>query len=121
MKANPTVDAYMAKLNNPLKKEMEAVHKIILSSGSKISEDIKWSAPSFFYKYNMATFNPRAKKYVTLIFHKGSLINDTTGLLEGDTKLTRTARFYDMADVKKKKPDLEKVVKGWIEAMDKIK
>ena len=50
----------------------------------------------------MATFNPRAKKYVTLIFHKGSLINDTTGLLEGDTKLTRTARFYDMADVKKR-------------------
>jgi hypothetical protein len=35
--------------------------------------------------------------------------------------LSRTARFYDMADVKKKKLDLEKVVKVWIEAMDKIK
>ena len=120
MKTNPTVDEYMKKLNNPLKTEMEAVRKIILSASSKITEDIKWSAPSFYYKDNMATFNPRAKKYVTLIFHKGAIINDSTGLLEGETKLTRTARFYDMEDVKAKKKNLEEVVKKWVKTMDKI-
>jgi hypothetical protein len=41
-----------------------------------------------------------AKKYVTLIFHKGAILNDKTGLLKRET---RTARFYDMKDVKRKR------------------
>ena len=58
--------------------------------------------------------------YVTLIFHKGAIINDSAGLLEGETKLTRTARFYDMEDVKAKKKNLEEVVEKWVKTMDKI-
>ncbi|MBK5271176.1 MAG: DUF1801 domain-containing protein [Bacteroidia bacterium] len=118
---NPEVDAFMLKLDNPLKKEMVAVRNIILKTSNKISEDIKWSAPNFFYKGNMATFDPRAKKFVTLLFHKGSMINDKSGILEGDGRLVRSARFYDMNDVKAKKKKLESVVKDWIKMMDKLK
>lgn len=119
MKKNPAVSDYMKKLNNPLKDEMEAVREIILAADAGISENIKWSAPSFFYKDNMCTFNPRATKAVSLVFHKGALINDKTGLLEGDGKEARTAKFKDMDDVKAKKKQLESVVKGWIKAMGK--
>jgi uncharacterized protein YdeI (YjbR/CyaY-like superfamily) len=119
MAKNPKVDDFMNKLRNPLIAEMEAVREIILAVSDKVTEDIKWSAPSYFYKDNICTFNPRGKNYVTLIFHKGALINDKTGLLEGDSKAARTARFYDMADVKRKKKNLETVIKGWIKAMDK--
>jgi uncharacterized protein YdeI (YjbR/CyaY-like superfamily) len=118
MKKNPEVDAFIDALDNPLKEEIEAIRKIILNASNKIEESIKWKAPSFFYKDNMATFNPRAKKYVTLIFHKGALIKDKTGLLEGDTEFARTARFYDMNDVKSKRKQLENVVKQWINVMD---
>ena len=66
----------------------------------------------------MATFNPRAKKFVNLTFHKGALINDTSGLLEGDQKEARVARFKNMAEVNEKQKDLEAVVRKWVELMD---
>lgn len=112
------VTAFIAQLDNPLTAEMEAVRKIILNASDKMSEDIKWSAPSFAYKDNMATFNPRAKKFVNLTFHKGALIEDTTGLLEGDKKEARVARFTDMEDVLAKQAKLEAVVRKWVEVMD---
>lgn len=113
------VDEYMEKLDNPLKAEMEQVRVIILSASEKVTEDIKWSAPSFYYKDNICTFNPRAKKFVNLTFHKGALINDKTGLLEGDAKEARVARFENMGDIANKKNDLISVINEWVIMMDK--
>ncbi len=110
MKKNPKVNEFMAKLDNPLKAEMEVVREIILSANSKVTEDIKWAAPSFFYKDNICTFNTRAKKFVNLTFHKGALIKDKTGLLEGDAKEARVARFDNMDDIAKKKKQLISVI-----------
>ena len=119
MNKTQKVTDFIDQLNNPLKAEIQAVRDIILGASEKITEDIKWSAPSFAYKDNMATFNPRAKKFVNLTFHKGALIQDETGLLEGDKPEARVARFNDMEDVEKKKADLESVVRKWVELMDK--
>jgi len=119
MNKTEKVTSFIDRLDNPLKEEINAVREIILGTSDKITEDIKWSAPSFVYKGNMATFNPRAKKFVTLTFHKGVLINDSTGLLEGDKKEARVARFNDMEDVLNKKAALEDVVKNWMKLMDK--
>lgn len=118
MKKTEKVNAFMANLDNPLKNEMDLVREIILNASDKITEDIKWSAPSFAYKDNMATFNPRAKKFVNLTFHKGALIQDDTGLLEGDKKEARVARFNDREDILNKKEALEAVVRKWVEVMD---
>ena len=41
------VNEYMKKLEHPLKAEIEATRAIIKNSKSKISERIKWNAPSF--------------------------------------------------------------------------
>lgn len=119
MNKTQKVSDFIDQLNNPLKNEINAVREIILNASPKISEDIKWSAPSFAYKDNMATFNPRAKKFVNLTFHKGALIKDRTGLLEGDKKEARVARFNNMEDILSKKEALESVVRKWIELMDK--
>jgi hypothetical protein len=114
------VNEFMNKLEHPLKAEMAAVRAIIMKASNKIAERIKWNAPSFFYLADMAAFNPRATKYIQIIFifPKG-LINDGTGLLEGDWKDRREARFYDMEDVKSKRSALEKVVNDWIKLIDK--
>ena len=114
------VNEYMSKLEHPLKAEIEAVRTIIMKANSKIAERVKWNAPSFFYKADMAAFNPRATKYVQIIFifHNGTLINDSDGLLQGDWKDRREARFLDMKDVKSKKPALQKVVNDWVRLMD---
>ena len=112
------VDEFLKVLDNPLVEEIKKVREIILQASAKIQEDIKWGAPSYAYKDNMATFNPRAKKFVNLIFHKGALLNDKTGLLEGDKKEARVARFYNMDDVEQKKEKLIAVLKAWVHLID---
>jgi hypothetical protein len=121
MKKSEKVDAFLLDFDNPLVEEIKKVREIILTASDKIEEDIKWGTPNFAYKENMATFNPRAKKFVNLTFHKGALLNDKTGLLEGDKKEARVARFYTMEDVAQKKEKLITVVKAWIKLMDESK
>lgn len=112
------VDEFVSKLKHPLKKEMESVIKILRESSNKLEEDVKWGGPSFDYKEPMATFNPRLTEYVAVIFHKGELLNDKTGLLEPGPKGKAYAKFRSMDEVKKHKADLQKVVKSWIKLMD---
>jgi len=66
------------------------------------------------YKGNIASFFPRAKKNVTLMFHQGASIDDPSGLLEGDGETSRVARFLDEAGFEAKKPALEAVIRHWI-------
>lgn len=44
------VDAYMAKLEHPLKAELQAVRETIKGVNPGITEQIKWNAPSFSYR-----------------------------------------------------------------------
>lgn len=59
-----------------------------------------------------------AKKFVSLMFHKGAFINDKTGLLQGDGKEARQARFLDMTDIQEKKEALQSVIRAWIVIKD---
>ncbi|MEO6000868.1 MAG: DUF1801 domain-containing protein [Chitinophagaceae bacterium] len=113
------VNEYMKSLQHPLKAEIEAVRNIIKNANSKIGERIKWNAPSFFYKMDMAAFNPGSQKFVQIIFifPKG-LINYEAGLWQGDWKDRREARFYDKAEVLSKKTSLENFVNNWIAQMN---
>ncbi len=49
------------------------------------------------------------------MFHKGALIEDQSGLLEGDGKETRVARFQDIKEIEKKEQALKHVITQWIE------
>jgi hypothetical protein len=110
------VDAYMRDFAHPFKVEMEAVRQIVVEASSKISERIKWNAPSFFYKEDLGAFNPRATQYAHLIllFPGGAGMLEDSGLLEGNHKDRREAKFHSMQDVKAKRPALEKLVKRWV-------
>ncbi len=118
MSTTEKVTTFMATLEHPLKAEMEAVRKIIAKAGPALEEDIKWGGPSYYYKEDMATFNPRIKNYVALIFHKGSMIPGSAGLFEEATKGKVYAKFYNMEDVKAGKKNLEHMVKSWITFMN---
>lgn len=118
MNRNSKVDEYLKKKAHPLNAEIVRVREIILNSDDRIEETIKWSSPTFMYKGNMASYFMNAKKHVSLMFHKGALINDTTGLLQGDGKEGRTAKFASMEEIEARKEDLQTVVKAWIELQD---
>ncbi|THU36117.1 DUF1801 domain-containing protein [Niastella caeni] len=113
------IDDFVSKLKHPLKAEMEAVIEIIREASPKLEEDVKWGGPSFDYKEPMATFNPRVTDYVAVIFHKGELLSDKTGVLEPAPKGKAYAKFRSMEEVKAHKGNLQKVVKEWIKLMNR--
>jgi uncharacterized protein YdeI (YjbR/CyaY-like superfamily) len=119
MNKNPKVDDFLKKKKHPLTNEIQLVREIILQVSDRIEEDIKWSSPTFMYKGNIASYFMNAKKMVSLMFHKGAYIKDTSGLLEGDGKEARVARFNSIADIKKKKRALIAVIKEWIRMQNK--
>ena len=114
MNSNPQVDEYLKKKDHPMQKEIQLVREIILNSDPRIEETIKWNSPTFMYKGNMASYFMNAKKHVSLMFHKGASIEDHSGLLQGEGKEGRTAKFNSIEEIEARKTDLENVVREWI-------
>ncbi len=115
---NIAVDDFLKKKKNPLTAEIQRVREIILETSDKVEEVIKWSAPTFMYKGNIASFYMNAKKHVSLMFHAGASIPDKFGLLEGSGNVSRVAKFEDMKDIEKKKKALQSLIKEWIKMKD---
>ncbi|HYF30267.1 MAG TPA: DUF1801 domain-containing protein [Chitinophagaceae bacterium] len=115
---NPKVDEFLKKKNHPMHAEIQRVREIIMNSSDKISEDIKWSVPTFIYKGNIASYFLNAKQHVSLMFHYGASLPNKSGLLEGDGTTGRVARFTDMKDIENKKKALESVIQEWIKLKD---
>lgn len=117
------VDAFMRKLDHPLKAELESVRSIILGVNPEISEGIKWNSPSFHCKEYFATINTR-KDVVLVILHLGAkvkdnsttglTISDPTGLLEWLAKDRAAIKFPDMKAIKSSKAAFENIVRQWI-------
>ena len=52
------------------------------------------------------------------MFHKGATLENPHGLLEGDSKEARVARFQNAEDIKAKKSALQAMIKQWIAVQD---
>ena len=116
---NPDVDAWFERYDNPLKDLVQAVRDVILATDERVSEEIKWQAPTFVYKGNIASFFPKAKKHVTLMFHQGASLDDPSGLLEGEGETSRSAKFTSAADLAAKRAALEAVIASWIASKER--
>jgi hypothetical protein len=117
-KPKETVDEFMAKLDNPLKAEVQALRAIIKGVHPDIIEQIKWNAPSYRYKDYIATFNLRAQQHVHLIFHNPAIASIASPILEGNYPDRRMTYFADMQDIEAKQMALEAVVRELIRLMD---
>lgn len=119
-----TVDAFMAKFSHPLKDVAEELRHIILGTDKSVGEEIYWNAPSFFYTGKMKPFKPKEykrfivvfnffkKDCVRLIFLRGAMVKDGSGILEGDyADGRRLALFHNMQEAKAKKKSLQAIVK----------
>lgn len=107
----------MAALDHPLRAEVEALRPVIRAAGPELGERWKWNAPSYHLgKHDMAAFNLHQKEFVqlVLVFPAGLMAGDRRGLLEGDYKDRRLARFDSLADIQAKRPALEAVVREWV-------
>lgn len=114
MNKNPEVDAFLKEKKPLFLNEINHIRKLILQIDERISETIKWSAPTFVYKGNIATFNLRTKNFVNLTFHEGSIIKDPYHILEGNGKKAKVIRFKNLEDIECKTEALQTVFKNWI-------
>lgn len=112
---NPEVESWFETYEHPAKDAMLRVREIILSD-DRMTETIKWKSPTFVFKGNMASFNPRTKAHVSLMFHTGASIPGTFDLLEGGGEKARYAKFSDLQDVEERSGELRRIVAAWCES-----
>ena len=115
---DPAVDAWFDRYDNPQRELVLAVREAILDTDDRVTEVIKWQAPTFVYKGNIASFYPKTKTHASLMFHRGAALDDPDGLLEGEGDVSRVARFLDADDLDAKRVALQRLIRQWIELQD---
>lgn len=118
MPKRPEVEQWLAGYERPLKPVMLAVRDIILAADARIDECIKWQTPTFTFNGNLASFNPRSKKHVSLMFHVGAMIPGAHPKLEGTGDTARFMSFPDLPSVLTSKRDLVRLVRAWCDWQD---
>jgi len=122
MTGSERVEAYLRDLEHPMKREIEAVRRIILGADERLTEHIKWNAPSFCVSgEDRVTMNLRGKGTILLVFHRGAKVKqdrfeyqDDTGLLEWASPDRATVKLGDMKDVEEKSERLGQAISQWI-------
>ena len=117
MSRSPEVDDWFADYEHPAKDAMLLVRDLILGD-DRIAETIKWKSPTFMYKGNMASFNPRTKAHVSLMFHTGASIPGDHERLHGGGETARYMRFDDVTDARDAASDIQAVVTAWCASRD---
>ena len=115
---NPEVDAWFEAYENPQKELVQAVRDAILDADPRVTEAIKWKAPTFVYRGNIASFYPKTKSHASLMFHTGASLPDPSGLLAGEGDTSRVARFESIEDLEVKTPALQALIAAWIDSKD---
>ncbi len=118
MKPSKDVDAWFARYDNPMKEVVLRVRSLILDADPRITECIKWQAPTFVYRGNLASFFPRAKAHASLMFHHGALIPGNHPRLEGAGAAGRAMKFESVREANAARADLRRIVKAWCDWRD---
>ena len=124
---DPTaVTEFLRELQHPFKSVIERVRLTIMKSDPRITEGLKWNAPSCYCHGWFATFNLRTKSGVCLVLHHGAkarrdstlrrTIVDPTGLLTWKSADRATVSFSTSSDFKLKQKSLQSIIKQWIQA-----
>ena len=119
MPVKSEVDQWFAIYDNPQKDVLLFLRRVILASDSRIGECIKWKSPTFTYKGNIASFNPRSKKHASLMFHTGAGIPGRFPHLEGSGDVARYLTIKDLEQAKQLQGELVAIFKAWCEMKDR--
>ena len=115
---NPEVEEWFAGYENPQKEVLLYMREVILAADERIEETIKWKSPTFVFKGNIASFNPRAKKHASLMFHTGASIPGEFPHLEGSGDVARYLTVEDLQQARELEPELTAIFRAWCEMRD---
>jgi uncharacterized protein YdeI (YjbR/CyaY-like superfamily) len=113
---NPKVDAYL-KRQEKWRAELTKLRDILRTTG--LTEELKWGHPCYTHDGKNVVLIHGFKDYCAVLFHKGALLADPSGVLIQQTKNVQAARqirFTSTSEVKK----LEKTLKAYVRAAVEI-
>lgn len=109
------VDAWFERYDNPMKDVVQRIRAIVLGADPRVEECIKWQAPTFTYRGNLASFYPKSKQHASLMFHVGAQIPGKHPRLEGAGGTSRVMKIGSIAEANAARRDLERIVRAWCE------
>ena len=111
----------MSGLDHPRKEGIERLRAAILGSNDRITEHVKWNAPSFCYAgEDRMTFRLFPEDRAQLVFHRGAKVKDDADAFEfdDDTGLLRWVAkdraVVALRDAEARQRDLVGVVNRWV-------
>lgn len=110
-KMNPKVDEFLTKAKK-WKEEYETLRKIVLDC--ELTEDFKWMNPCYTFEKKNIVLIHGFKEYCALLFPKGSLLQDSHGILIQQTENVQGARqirFTNVQEIAEK----EAILKAYID------
>ncbi|MEC2137196.1 YdeI family protein [Bacillus subtilis] len=109
-RTNPKVDEFLSKAKK-WKEEFEKLRTIILDC--ELTEDFKWMHPCYTYNNKNVVLIHGFKEYCALLFHKGTLLQDTDGILIQQTENVQAARQIRFTNVQEIN-ELGNILKAYI-------
>src|SRR6202167_5767981 len=88
-KMNPKVDFFFSKAKT-WQKEFEKLRTIVLECG--LAEELKWGQACYTIENKNVVLIHGFKEYCALLFFKGALLNDSSGILIQQTKNVQAGR-----------------------------
>jgi len=113
---NPKVDGYLRK-STKWQKEQEKLRKIVLDC--HLAEELKWGTPCYTFQKSNIVLIHAFKEYCALLFFKGALLKDASGILIQQTKNVQAARqirFTNVREIVEMEPILKAYIHEAIEA-----
>ncbi len=82
-----SVEEFLVALQHPYKKGIEALRIAVLGIDTRIQEEVKWNAPSFYLDDHFATFRIHPGAMFQLILHRGAKTKDNSVQFQLDDSL----------------------------------
>ena len=88
----PDVEEWLRTLNPAQRDQVQSLARLVHAAGGSIGEAIKWRRLTFTARDNWHHWLCAvavSKREVSLVFHKGALLDDPAGLLQGESRYLR--------------------------------
>jgi len=107
---NPEVNSFFSEAKK-WQSELETLRSIILDCS--LNEVLKWGVPCYLFQNNNIVLIHGFKDYVAVSFFKGSLLQDTDGVLIQPTENSQSGRQIRFTSLKEIR-ELESILKTYI-------
>lgn len=121
--AAPTVADFLTALDHPHKAAIGRIRSMVLGLDPRLTESIKWNAPSFQLEDHFATFKLHPPTKIALVLHRGAkpkgppkafAVDDPAGLLTWPAPDRALVTLGSEAELLAHEGALRRILEQWI-------